>query len=140
MRLSPIAAAAGCLALLAASSSAAFAEPLGEWRVADGTATVRIKHCGADVCGYIAATSTPAGKDDKNPDPAKRSRSVLGMEILIDMKPSAKNVWTGSTYNAQDGLTYTASITVSEDDKNLTIKGCAPGGGMCGSETWTRLK
>jgi uncharacterized protein (DUF2147 family) len=139
MKVTPIVAATGFLALLFAATAAS-AEPLGEWRVADGTATVRIKRCGADLCGFIATTSTAPGKDDKNPDPAKRDRSVLGIEILINMKPTGKNLWTGSTYNATDGLTYSASISLSEDDKNLSIKGCAPGGGMCGSETWTRVR
>lgn len=131
-------AATGCLALLFAST-AALADPVGEWRVADGSAVVRIKHCGSALCGYIASTATAPGKDVKNPDPAKRNRSVLGMEVLINMKPEGKNLWAGATYNAEDGLTYSASMWQTSE-AGLNIKGCAPGGGMCGSEAWTRVR
>jgi hypothetical protein len=31
-------------------------------------------------------------------------------------------------------------MSLSADEKNLSINGCSPGGGMCGSEVWTRVK
>ncbi|MGB9186999.1 MAG: DUF2147 domain-containing protein [Methylovirgula sp.] len=138
MKLSPIVATTGFLAMLFAST-AALADPLGEWRVADGTAIVRIKHCGAAFCGYIATTASAPGKDDKNPDPSKRGRSVIGLEVIIDMRAAGKNLWNGATYNAEDGQIYSASMWLS-DEKSLNIKGCAPGGGMCGSEVWSRVR
>jgi uncharacterized protein (DUF2147 family) len=97
-----------------------------------------VRHCGGGLCGFISSTKGDPGKDDKNPDPAKRNRSVLGMEVLIDLKPTAKNYWAGTTYNAEDGLTYTATIWLT-DENSLNIKGCAPGGGVCGQEIWTRV-
>lgn len=121
------------------AASSALADPVGDWRVADGTATVRIKHCGAALCGYIASTSTPAGKDDRNPDPKLRGRSVMGMEVLINMQKAGDNVWTGSTYNSEDGQTYSAKISL-QSEQALQIQGCTPGGGACGSETWARIK
>ncbi len=138
MKFSPIAAATGVLALLGVST-AALADPIGEWRVGDGTATVRVRHCGSDLCGFIATTKGDPGKDDKNTDPAKRNRSVLGMEVLINLKPDGKNYWAGTTYNAEDGLTYTATVWLT-DANSLNIKGCAPGGGVCGQELWTRVQ
>jgi uncharacterized protein (DUF2147 family) len=138
MKASPIAAAAGFLALLFAST-AAMADPVGEWRVADGTATVRIRHCGSDLCGFIAATVGTPGKDAKNPDPRKRNRSVIGLEILINMKRAGANLWNGATYDAEDGQLYSASIWQT-DANTLNIKGCTPGSGVCGSQSWTRIK
>ncbi len=46
MQFSPILSAASFAALMFVAS-AAIADPAGEWRVADGTATVRIRKCGA---------------------------------------------------------------------------------------------
>lgn len=138
MKASPIIAATGLLAMLFAST-AALADPIGEWRVADGTATVRIRHCGRDLCGYIATTASAPGRDTKNPDPRKRNRSVIGMEVLINMRATGKDLWQGSTYNAEDGQIYSASMSLSSAQA-LNIRGCAPGGGMCGSEVWTRVR
>ncbi len=126
-------------ALTALSIGQASADPVGEWRVADGNATVRISKCGAALCGYVASTRSAPGKDVRNPDPAKRGRSVLGIEVLMNLRPTGENVWTGTTYNAEDGLLYNATVT-QEGGQSLQIKGCGANGGVCGSETWTRVK
>ncbi len=138
MKVLPIVPAVSVFALLFAST-AALANPLGEWRVADGTATVRIRHCGPVLCGYIASTITAPGKDVKNPDPRKRDRSVLGLEVLINMKAAGENRWTGATYNAEDGQMYSAAMSM-QGPKALKIEGCVPGSSMCGSETWSRVR
>ncbi len=139
MKFMPALTTAFALGVAMFATSPAFADPIGDWRVADGTATVRIKHCGAALCGYIASTSTPAGRDDHNPDPRLRSRSVMGIEVLINMQKAGENVWAGSTYNAEDGQTYSAKISL-QSEQALQIQGCVPGGGACGSETWARVK
>lgn len=126
-------------ALTAVSIGGAMAEPVGDWRVEDGSATVRIKKCGAALCGFIAATRGAPGKDERNPDPAKRNRSVIGIEVLINLRPSGDKVWTGTSYNAEDGLIYHATVT-EQSDRSIEIKGCGANGGICGSETWTRVR
>jgi uncharacterized protein (DUF2147 family) len=125
------------LALLTAST-AALADPVGEWQVADGTATVRIHRCGRALCGNVATTVSDPGKDIRNPDPTKRNRSTLGMEVLINMRPNGPNVWAGTSYDADDGQYYSTQISLDSETK-LRISGCAPGGGPCGSQTWLRV-
>lgn len=120
-------------------ASAAMADPVGDWRVADGSATVRIKKCGAALCGYVASTRGAPGKDERNPDPGKRNRSVLGIEVLINLRPTGANVWSGTSYNAEDGLLYNATVTLGSEN-SLEIKGCGANGGVCGSETWSRVR
>jgi uncharacterized protein (DUF2147 family) len=127
------------LAFTAISVGQANADPLGDWRVADGNATVRIRKCGADFCGFVASTRSAPGKDERNPDPSKRSRSVIGIEVLMNLKSNGSNSWAGTTYNAEDGLFYTATVSM-QGEQALQIKGCGPNGGVCGSETWTRVK
>jgi uncharacterized protein (DUF2147 family) len=138
MKISSIA-AVSFLAVAATNSAdaraQAAADPLGEWRVADGTATVRIRKCGTGLfCGFVASAANP-GKDFRNPDPTKRNRSTLGMEIFFDLKPTGDKSFTGETYNSDDGQIYIATLTPNGD--TMTIKGCVPNGGACGSETWT---
>lgn len=138
MKLLPFVSAASFAALMFATT-AAIADPAGEWRVQDGTATIRIRKCGAAYCGFIATTASAPGRDDKNPDPSKRGRSVIGVEALINMRPAGANLWAGTTYDANDGQMYSAKISL-QGEQALKIEGCAPGGGMCGSETWTRVR
>ena len=128
----------GCMAGPAVAVAAAAAEPTGEWLVADGTARIRIEPCGDALWGVIAWTETP-GKDENNPNPAMRNRSVIGMPILLSMKKVEPNRWDGEVYNAENGKTYTSRISLVKDDV-LRIDGCILGGFFCGGENWTRVK
>jgi uncharacterized protein (DUF2147 family) len=126
---------------LLVASTGAFAEltPGGDWRVADGTATIRIHRCGGGWCGRVVDTITPAGKDIHNPDPRKRNRTVLGLEVLYGLRAAGPNKWSGYSYNAQDGQTYTISVSL-QGTTALRVQGCVPGGGACGGETWARVR
>jgi uncharacterized protein (DUF2147 family) len=137
MKISSISAVVGFLIAAGGFSTAAMADPTGEWRVADGTATVRIKKCGSGFCGFVATATTP-GKDIRNPDPSKRDRSVIGIEVLFNLKPTGDNAFTGETYNADDGQIYIATLV--PNGPSMEIKGCVPNGGVCGSETWTLVR
>ncbi len=120
------------------SAGAAFAQsPLGEWAVENGQAHIRIVSCGKGLWGVISWTSGPAGTDEHNPDPAKRSRSMLGVPILINMQPD-NNKWSGEVYNAEDGGIYSSNIALLASDR-LRIEGCVLGGLICGGETWARV-
>src|SRR5579872_7384789 len=124
--------------LIAIGSPALAADPNGDWRVADGTAVIRMAPCydlhvetpaGSNpdpryaLCGVIAWTKSPSGNDDKNPDPSKRSRPIIGLPILLDMKPDGRGRWNGEVYNAESGQTYTSYIYLKSDDV-LRIEGC----------------
>lgn len=121
--------------LLTAGPSLA-AEPTGEWMVADGVAKVRIESCGNQLWGLVSWEKEPGGIDQYNPDPAKRSRPTLGMPILLGMQQANANRWDGEIYNAQNGKTYTANISLMSPDQ-LQLQGCVLGF-LCGGQTWTR--
>ena len=122
---------------LCSIGAASAQSPVGEWMVKDQTAHIRIVSCGNALWGVINWTKGPPGKDENNPDPAKRTRSVMGMPILINMKP-AERQWEGEVYNAQNGQTYTSYISLKSPDV-LSIEGCVLGGLFCGGEDWTRV-
>ncbi len=123
------------LALLAGPAHAA--EPNGEWLVADRVAQIRIDNCDGALWGVVSWEKKPGGRDIENPDPAKRSRPTLGMPILLNMKQTRPDRWEGEVYNAQNGKTYDASITLL-DPNTLRIQGCILGF-LCGGENWTRV-
>ncbi len=89
------------------ASPAQAADPAGLWLTETGSSRVRITPCGGGFCGTIV--SAPGkGLDAKNPDPALRSRSVVGVQILDAPQPDGAG-FSGSLYNPNDGKTYSGS-------------------------------
>ena len=139
--------AAAIAAFLGAVAPAAAGDPVGKWLTKDGNATVNIARCGEALCGTIVALKEPndpkTGKpktDTENPDAAKHGRPIIGVQIVFDMKPSSTaDKWDGQVYNAEDGKTYTGSITLTSATA-LELKGCALAGLICKGQIWTRTK
>jgi uncharacterized protein (DUF2147 family) len=121
------------------------AEPLGIWLTDGAKGRVRISRCGDALCGDLAWLREPldeAGqpkKDKHNADATKRGRPLIGVPILLSMKRDGDRRWTGSIYNAEDGKTYTAYLTI-ESEAQLRVEGCVLGGMICRKQTWTRAR
>ena len=146
-----LAAAAVCFSTLAAIglkfvTPAFAADPLGTWYTADKDSQVRITNCGGALCGSLVWLNEPndpaTGRpktDKNNADASKQSRPLLGVQIVLGMKPSGTpDQWKGEVYNAKDGNTYTGFFTMSGSD-TAELKGCAFGF-ICKSQIWTRVK
>jgi uncharacterized protein (DUF2147 family) len=143
---------ARCLLIMAAMlapatiATARAAEPMGTWFTADRESQVRITNCGGALCGSLVWLKQPTDpatgrpKTDKNnADASKRNRPLLGEQIVLCMRPSGPNAWSGSVYNAEDGKTYDGSFTLISAT-SAALKGCVLGGLICKSQTWTRAK
>lgn len=97
------------------------------------------------LCGTIVWLSEPidpatgrAKTDANNPDTALRSRPLIGLPILLNMVPGSRpETWQGHVYNALNGKTYTARMSLAGAN-TLKIEGCILGGLFCGSSDWTR--
>ena len=118
-------------------------EPTGVWLTQAGDARVRVSKCGGGICGVIVWLREPIDQstgrpqvDDKNPNPALKTRPVIGLPLFSGMRLSAPNKWSGQIYNADDGGTYASSISLASPDA-LRVEGCV--GALCGGETWTRV-
>ncbi len=121
------------------------ADPLGTWLVGDKKGKIRIVNCGGALCGnliWLAEPNDPATNqpklDDKNGDPNKRSRPLIGIPVVLSMKPSGADKWEGQVYNSRDGQTYSGSFTMTGAN-TAELKGCVAVV-LCKSETWTRSK
>jgi uncharacterized protein (DUF2147 family) len=112
------------------------ASPEGLWLTEDQTGRIRIEKCGNDMWGFLAWQKLPKN-DTNNPNPAVRSRSLLGAPLLIAMKPAGQDRWEGNVYNPRDGKTYSSKMGMLPSGQ-LEIKGCVMGI-LCGGENWTRL-
>lgn len=100
----------------------------GVWRLDTGNVTVRIAPCGANLCGAIVGLAKPLNHrgqpkvDKKNPNVALRTRPLMGLTILANMKATGENNWQGTIYNADDGRTYSSYMKLSGG--NMKVKGC----------------
>lgn len=111
--------------------------PVGEWLVAKKVARIRIANCENRMWGVVS-WEAQAGVDSKNPNPRLRERPTLGMPILLGMKPVNASKWEGEIYNAENGKTYSASISL-RDENTLQVQGCVLSV-LCGGENWTRFE
>ena len=141
-RLPLMAAALSIAAVI--SGPARAADPTGLWLSGDGDVKMRIAHCGANICSTIAWLKEPNenGKpkvDKYNADESKRGRPVMGSQIILGMAPDGADKWSGKVYNAEDGKTYTGSITLTGATA-LELKGCALAGLICKGQIWTKTK
>src|SRR3954464_5205345 len=109
--------AAAALLALAGSTNALAAEPTGTWLTQTATSRIRVADCGGALCGTIIWLKEPNDEDTKKPktdknnsDAAKRSRPLIGVQIVLGMKPAGENKWTGQVYNAEDGKTYSGNL------------------------------
>ncbi len=134
----------GALAVVAwAGPSAALANVEGVWLDKDGCA-MRIQACGDAMCGTISslrpredpATGRP-WTDKKNADPGLRSRPLVGVPVLISMRPSGPRKWSGRLYNADNGKTYSGNL-IELGPQTIRVEGCVLG--ICGGESLTRMR
>lgn len=135
MRASMVAAVSALL-LVVSGIGARAAEPTGTWLSETGETRVRIARCGGAYCGTIVGVKGEA-KDVNNPDPAQRGRSLVGVQMISNIQPSASDAWTGSLYNPKDGKTYSGKMRLKGADA-LELSGCVFGGMICRSQTWAR--
>ena len=132
------------LALLAAGSAAAAtpADVIGRWKAESRGGVIEISECGQSICGRLVSSDglkeNPSLKDVNNKDESLRSRPLKNLTILKGFERK-KDEWSGgSIYNAEDGGTYKATITM-QDANHLKLKGCIVWP-LCKTQTWTRIR
>jgi uncharacterized protein (DUF2147 family) len=93
----------------------------GQWTEPTGS-VIRVDHCGSQICMWVVAISpkAPAKLDIYNPDPAKRQRSLCGMQIGIGFVPRSPTEAKGGTlYDPKSGKTYHGQIKLTENKLEL---------------------
>ena len=123
--------------LLLATLPAKAEGPEGIWLNEAHTLRMRISPCGAAYCGSLVWLQEPRN-DDFNPDPAKRSKPLLGTRLLSGMMPSGNaDEWKGTAYSFEDGRSYAESMMLNGDV--LLTQGCVKDGAICHSGRWTKV-
>lgn len=129
---------------IAASTPGFAANPSGVWSMANGKVTVKVSNCGNNLCARIIDLAEPISKidgkpkvDRENPDTSLRKRPLIGLQILIGMKPDGDGTWKGAIYNPDDGNTYSASVKLKGSE--MKVKGCVASV-LCKTNTFVRAQ
>ena len=135
----------GMMFMLAPLCAALAQDVVGKWKLSDGTAIVEVYQKGDVFNGKIVWLQNPTeadgspAVDDKNPDPKLRSRQVLGLNMLSNLKKTGDEYSGGSIYDPGNGKTYNCSMKVEGDV--LKVRGSLDKKGLIGrTMDWFRVK
>lgn len=78
--------------------------------------------------------------DRLNPDPERRDRPVLGLEIIRGFEQARDDRWDGARiYNPEDGKTYRCRARLRDGGRLLEIRGYIGTPLLGRTQTWERL-
>jgi uncharacterized protein (DUF2147 family) len=134
-----VAAGVATLALIATPVLAQTAEDaFGVWENPENKSQTEFYKCGEGVCAKIVKVVDGQKTDDKNPDPVKAKRPIVGLVIMEGAKKTGTNKWSGTLYNRADGKSYAGTVTVKAKNE-LDLSGCVAVV-LCKTVTFTRVK
>jgi uncharacterized protein (DUF2147 family) len=120
-----------CLVFASAipAAPAGNAKAIGIWRTADKNALIEMFPCAEELCGRIVWIKDPLGadgqplRDDRNPDPALRTRPRCGLQIIEGLRPNDASGWeAGEVYDAWEGKRYRLRAEL-HGDSQLKLRG-----------------
>jgi uncharacterized protein (DUF2147 family) len=136
------------LVLLLLPDAARASNPTGLWWAEGGFAQVEIRHCGdGALCGQVVWLRHPFDehgcelRDVENPEPALRSRPVVGLEIFRDLQASSDHPgeWNGGEiYDPGSGRTYGLVVEMDGGDR-LRLRGYLGIRLLGRTTTWVRV-
>lgn len=132
-------------ALMLSVFAASAQDVLGKWKLENGSAIVQVYQSGDSFNGKIVwlqkateADGTPA-VDKNNPDPAKQSRKLIGLNMLFGLKKVGDEYTGGKIYDPANGKTYYCSFKV--EGNTLRVRGSLDKKGFLGrTMNWYRVK
>ena len=130
---------------MVAPLAAIFAQDVvGKWKLEDGTAIVEVYKSGEVYNGKIVWLQNPTeadgspAVDSNNPDKALRSRKLIGLNMLSNLKKDGAEYNNGKIYDPGNGKTYNCSMKVDGDI--LHVRGSLDKKGLLGrTMDWFRV-
>jgi uncharacterized protein (DUF2147 family) len=111
---------------------------VGTWLTSDKNGKIQIYKEGNKYFGKIV-WGKENRKDTHNPDPALRSRDLLGSVILSNFVHAGGNKWEdGKIYDPNNGKKYSCNMKL-KDNNTLEIRGYIGISLFGRTEVWTRL-
>lgn len=114
------------------------ASVLGNWNNPTGS-TIQVYRCGSNVCARVIELrkTVPSRVDNKNPNPALRSRPICGLQIGENFHLTTPGrAEGGQLYDPESGKTYSGTMTLDGD--KLKLRGYIGISLFGRTEIWTR--
>jgi len=128
-----------CLMTLLLSAAPSFGADvngiLGIWKTEMDESKVEVFTCGDKICGKIVWLKNPVYTDSrdgevgtplldrKNPDPGRKNRPIIGLQIMDGFTELGGNTWgNGTCYDPKSGNTYRGKIHLAAPDR-LELRG-----------------
>ena len=116
---------------------------LGQWYTGEGRSIVEIYKCDTHYCGKIVWLKYPKDEegrekvDKENPDETKRTRPLIGLNILWGFSYEGKDGWkNGRIYDPKNGKTYSCRMNL--DGNTLNVRGYVGFSLLGRTSVWTR--
>jgi len=136
---------------VAVSAAAGPDDILGVWNNEEKDAKIEIVPCGDRYCGRIVSLTEPdypegskdgipgtAKLDHNNPDAARRTTPIIGLQIVSDFRFAGGNVWNdGKVYDPKNGKTYSGKMTLVSS-RQLDLRGYIGISLIGRTTTWTK--
>ena len=124
---------------MTAPALAAELSPIGEWLVKDGYAHIRIDNCGGKMWGIVAWEKTPGGIDNKNPDPAKKTRpSSACRSCSTWSRTEGAGQVDRRNLQLEERQDVRANISLADGTRSTSRAACVwP---FCQTQNWTRVQ
>jgi uncharacterized protein (DUF2147 family) len=114
---------------------------IGVWLNEEGTNKIEIYKVDDTYSGkiiWIAQLEKHPGvnpKDKNNPDPQKRNRAILGMDIITGLKYSNGKWINGTIYNPEKGVHVNCKVELSSDTELSLVASKGP---FSQTKVWTK--
>lgn len=108
----------------ARTAMAASEDIFGNWSRDDGAARVNVANCGSQICATNTWIKDPIQQNEK-----------VGDRLIFTIR-AADGGWSGSAYDPQRGLRFSAKLKATL--ASMTTTGCIAGGLICRSTHWTK--
>lgn len=135
----------GMILALAPLATAFAQDVLGKWKLSTGTAIVEVYQEGDIYNGKIVWLKNPTrpdgtpAVDQNNPDEKLRSRQLMGLNMLSNLKKKGSEYVGGVIYDPANGKTYYCSMEV--EGEILKVRGSLDKRGFLGrTMDWFRVK
>ncbi len=104
----------------------------GRWINPAKSVIIAIAACGEAQCGTVEWASAQAQADARKGTP-----NLIGTALLTDLMPKGPDNWRGRLFVPDQRMNVTAKLQRLSDSQ-LKVTGCAVGGLICDSQTWSR--
>jgi uncharacterized protein (DUF2147 family) len=119
---------------------------IGIWETGNGKARVKITKVGNYYFGRIVWLKEPLNEEGKpkvdknNEDETKRSKPLLGLQLVGGFEWKGDNLWdSGTIYDPESGKVYSCKINL-EDKTTMNIRGFIGVSLFGRTDTWKRLE